>query len=168
MLGDLIDENDGHAHRDGCCSSHAVSVCRSAHRNSPDASRGASGAFADRTNGQRMESCELANARMEDAQFSKSCCRKRKKKLELSRKKDGLLEEVTKTTSNSWRKTKEASKKLNPIRFFPASARTPVPSRQEASQPKPGFFRSLFSPAPVAKNDDSTVTDFLSNPRPSP
>lgn len=94
----------------------------------------------------------------------------KEEKARIVKKKDGLFDEVTKSTSNSWRKTKEAlnPKKLNPIRFFPASARTPVPSRQEVSKPKPGFFRSLFSPAPTPENDNDTVTDFLRQSRPSP
>ena len=89
-------------------------------------------------------------------------------KARIRKKKDGLFDEVTKTASNSWNKTKQAlnPQKLNPIRFMPASARTPAPQRQPES--KPGFFRSLFTPAPPPREDNTTVTDFLRQSRPSP
>ena len=88
-------------------------------------------------------------------------------KARIKKKKDSLLDEVTKTASNSWSRTKAAlnPQKLNPVNFFPASARTPAPSRQPES--KPGFFRSLFAPPPP-DNDPATVTDFLRQPRPNP
>lgn len=89
-------------------------------------------------------------------------------KARIVKKKDGLFDEVGKTASNSWNKTKNAlnPQNLNPVKFLPASARTPAPSPQQES--KPGFFRSLFAPAPPAKDDSATVTDFLSQSRPSP
>src|SRR6056297_666108 len=45
----------------------------------------------------------------------------------IKEKKDGLFSEVGKATSNSWNKTKQMfnPQKLNPVRFLPASSRTP-------------------------------------------
>jgi hypothetical protein len=88
-------------------------------------------------------------------------------KARIKKKKDGLFDEVTQTASRSWNRTKAVlnPQKLNPINFFPASARTP--SSKQTQKAEPGFFRSLFTPAePPA--DNSTVTDFLRQSRPSP
>ena len=89
-------------------------------------------------------------------------------KARIKKKKEGLFDEVTKTASNSWMKTKEMlnPQKLNPVRFMPASSRTPSPGNAQES--KPGFFRSLWSPAPPVERDNATVTDFLRQSRPSP
>lgn len=88
-------------------------------------------------------------------------------KARIKKKKDGLVSEVTQTASNSWNRTKAAlnPQKLNPVNFFTASARTP--STQPSKPAKPGFFQSLFAPAEPPK-DNSTVTDFLRQSRPSP
>lgn len=85
----------------------------------------------------------------------------------IKKKKDGLFDEVGKTASNSWGKTKEAlnPQNLNPAKFFPASARTPS-TKEVTEEKKPGFFRSLFSPPP--QDESETVTDFLRQSRPSP
>ena len=83
-------------------------------------------------------------------------------KARIKKKKEGLMDEVTKTASNSWSKTKQA---LNPVKFLPASSRTPSPaSRQQAEQP--GFFRSLFGAGKPAAQEKPTVTDFLRQERP--
>ena len=84
-------------------------------------------------------------------------------KARIKKKKDGLFQEVTKTATNSWTKTKEVFNpaKLNPTNFFTASSRTP------AKEKSPGFFSSLFSPAPQPRQTGS-VTDFLSQDRPNP
>lgn len=86
-------------------------------------------------------------------------------KARIKKKKDGLFDEVGKTASNSWSKTKAAldPQKLNPVNFFTASSRTPAAS--SARETKPGFFRSLFSPPPEPQQD-TTVTGFLRQPRP--
>jgi len=86
----------------------------------------------------------------------------------IKKKKDGLFDEVSKTASNSWNKTKQVlnPQKLNPINYFPASARTPSP--RKPVQTEPGFFRSLFTPRAAPEKDNSTVTDFLRQSRPSP
>ncbi|MFK8110895.1 MAG: hypothetical protein AB8B91_01760 [Rubripirellula sp.] len=86
----------------------------------------------------------------------------------ITKKKDGLFSEVGKTASNSWTKTKEVfnPKKLNPVNFLTASARTPAAQPQQES--KPGFFHSLFNPRGDEPQDDATVTDFLSHSRPAP
>jgi hypothetical protein len=88
-------------------------------------------------------------------------------KARIKNKKDGLFDEVGKTASNSWNKTKTAldPQKLNPANFFTASARTPsAPKAKE----KPGFFRSLFAPEPEVEKSNATVTDFLRQSRPGP
>jgi hypothetical protein len=87
-------------------------------------------------------------------------------KTRIKKKKDGLVDEVTKTASNSWQKTKQATAKLNPVNFLPASSRTPSSSTSR-NEEKPGFFRSLFTPPPPEPND-TTVTDFLRQSRPGP
>jgi hypothetical protein len=86
-------------------------------------------------------------------------------KARIKKKKDGLFDEVTKTASNSWSKTKQTfnPQKLSPANFFPASARTPSARKQKE---KPGFFRSLLTPQPPVQEKNSTVTDFLRQPRP--
>ncbi|MGI9473432.1 MAG: hypothetical protein ACR2NZ_17960 [Rubripirellula sp.] len=86
----------------------------------------------------------------------------------IKKKKDGLFDEVGKSASNSWGKTKQAlnPQNLNPAKFFPASARTPS-TKEVKEESKPGFFRSLFS-APPKDESDATVTDFLRQSRPSP
>ena len=86
-------------------------------------------------------------------------------KARITKKKDGLVSEVSQTASNSWNKTKQmfSPERMNPARMFTASARTP--STKEKSD-KPGFFRSLF--APPEPEPSSTVTEFLRQSRPSP
>ena len=88
-------------------------------------------------------------------------------KARIKKKKDGLVDEVTQTASRSWNRTKRAldPQKLNPANFFTASAR--MPSKTPPKKSEPGFFRSLFSPAPPA-DQNATVTDFLRQSRPSP
>ena len=89
-------------------------------------------------------------------------------KAAIKKKKDGLFDEVTQTASRSWNRTKKAlnPQKLNPVNFFPASARMPSSNRQEEA--KPGFFRSLFTPSEAPADSSSTVSDFLSQSRPQP
>lgn len=86
-------------------------------------------------------------------------------KARIKTKKNGLLDEVGKTASKSWNKTKRAfdPEKFKPKRVFPASARTPA---KKPRDDKPGFFRSLLAPQPPQKGGSSTVTDFLRQPRP--
>jgi hypothetical protein len=86
-------------------------------------------------------------------------------KARIKKKKDGLVDEVSATASNSWNKTKRAlnPQKLNPVNFFPASSRTP--SARKVEESKPGFFRSLLAPQPPPPTKSPTVTDFLRQPR---
>ncbi len=89
-------------------------------------------------------------------------------KARLTKKKDSLVDEVGQTASNSWNRTKTAlnPQRLNPVRFFTASAATPAtPTQQEQ---KPGFFSSLFSPSAPPEKTSTTTSDFLSQPRPTP
>ncbi len=87
-------------------------------------------------------------------------------KVRIKKKKDGLFTEVKTTASNSWTKTKQVldPQKLNPARMFPASTRTPSRQTEPA---KPGFFQSLFTPAPPVKKP-STVNEFLDGDRVKP
>ena len=87
-------------------------------------------------------------------------------KARITKKKDGLFQEVGQTVSNSWNRTKEVfnPQKLNPTNFFTASSKTPSTTSSES---KPGFFSSLFSPQPAA-DESGTVTDFLRQDRPNP
>ncbi|MGB7324363.1 MAG: hypothetical protein WBD31_05790 [Rubripirellula sp.] len=86
-------------------------------------------------------------------------------KARIVEKKDGLFSEVKKSASNSWAKTKAVfnPQKLNPVNFLPASSRTET-TGEEA---KPGFFRSLFMPAPIEEPRTETVQDFLKQSRPN-
>ncbi len=87
-------------------------------------------------------------------------------KTRIKQKKDGLFTEVKQSAGKSWTKTKEVfnPQKLNPVNYFPASSRTPSEPEEEA---KPGFFRSLFMPAPVEEPKTETVQDFLKQSRPN-
>lgn len=91
----------------------------------------------------------------------------KEEKTRIKQKKDGLLSEVTQTASSSWTKTKQVfnPQKLNPINYFPASARTPSSNQPE---PQPGFFRSMFFPPSEPVKENETVTDFLRQSRPTP
>ncbi len=82
----------------------------------------------------------------------------------IKKKKDGLMEDVTQTASSSWKRTKEvfSPQNLNPIKFFPASAKTPSPAKADEG---PGFFGSLFAPRPQPQRP-STVNGFLGQEKP--
>ena len=88
---------------------------------------------------------------------------------EVKKKKDGLFDEVGKTASNSWTKTKNAlnPKNMNPTRFFTTSSRTPA-KKQVKKDKEPGFWSSLLNPWPEEQRQESTVSDFLRQPRISP
>jgi hypothetical protein len=85
---------------------------------------------------------------------------------EVNEKKDGLFDQVGKTASNSWSKTKSAlsPKNLNPARFFTASSKSAVKT-VPAKEKKPGFWSKLLSPWPEEEPEQTTVTDFLRQPR---
>ncbi len=86
-------------------------------------------------------------------------------KARIKKKKDGFFDEVSKTASNSWSKTKAAFSPDNftPMRMFPASTRTPAKADTE---PKRGFFQSLFSPWPEEPEPKQTPNQWLGQPRP--
>lgn len=85
---------------------------------------------------------------------------------EINEKKDGLFDQVGKTASNSWSKTKNAlsPKNLNPARFFTTSSKTSVKT-VPVKEKKPGFWSRLLSPWPEEEPEQTTVTDFLRQPR---
>lgn len=91
-------------------------------------------------------------------------------KARITKKKDSLVDEVGKTASSSWNRTKEAlnPQKLNPANFFTASARTPV--KTAPVEKKPGFFQSLFSPfsPAVPEDENETMSGWIAQPRPTP
>lgn len=71
-------------------------------------------------------------------------------------KKDGLVQEVSKTAKKSWQRTKDT---LNPMKLIPVGFRqnqqtTPAPKKEG------GFFSGLFGPKEEAA-PTSSVTDFL-------
>jgi hypothetical protein len=85
---------------------------------------------------------------------------------QVNEKKDGLFDQVGKTASSSWSKTKTAlsPENLNPTRFFTTSSKSavkPVPVKEK----KPGFWSKLLSPWPEEEPEQTTVTDFLRQPR---
>ena len=88
-------------------------------------------------------------------------------KARVTKKKDSLVDEVGKTASSSWDRTKEAlnPQKLNPANFFTASSRTP--GNAAPTEKKPGFFQSLFSPF-VPADENETMSGWIGQPRPTP
>lgn len=84
----------------------------------------------------------------------------------INEKKDGLFDQVGKTASNSWSKTKTAlsPKNLNPARFFTTSSKSSVKTTP-VNEKKPGFWSKLLSPWPEEEPEQTTVTDFLRQPR---
>jgi len=85
---------------------------------------------------------------------------------EINEKKDGLFDQVGKTASNSWSKTKTAlsPKNLNPARFFTTSSKSAVKTTP-VKEKQPGFWSKLLSPWPEEEPEQTTVTDFLRQPR---
>ncbi|MDA7907089.1 hypothetical protein OAF37_03935 [Rubripirellula sp.] len=85
---------------------------------------------------------------------------------QIDEKKDGLFDQVGKTASNSWTKTKTAlsPKNLNPARFFTTSSKSAV-KQVPTKEKKPGFWGKLLSPWPEEEPEQTTVTDFLRQPR---
>lgn len=85
---------------------------------------------------------------------------------EVNEKKDGLFDQVGKTASNSWSKTKTAlsPKNLNPTRFFTTSSKSAVKT-VPVKEKKSGFWSKLLSPWPEEEPEQTTVTDFLRQPR---
>ncbi|MCG8650909.1 MAG: hypothetical protein MI861_13810 [Pirellulales bacterium] len=117
--------------------------------------------------GRMVDTLNPANWKMPSMKMPKfsSILPARDEKARIKKKKDSLMDEVTQTASNSWRKTKETlnPKKLNPVRFFSASAKTPSTKTRDK---KPGFLGSLFQPKPQPAAQDQTVTDFLGLAKP--
>ena len=93
-----------------------------------------------------------------------------KEKQRIVNKKDGLVNEVTQTASNSWRKTKEV---LNPKRLIPTNMFAGNNNSKPAgtADQTPGFFSSLLNgpkqAAPSAEKEEqvATVSDFLGQPK---
>ncbi len=83
----------------------------------------------------------------------------------IRKKKDSLFDEVAKTTSSSWKRTKQVfnPQKMNPARFFQASAKT---KSRAPKRNKPGFFGSMFGSSPKPQSS-GTVSDFLAQPKPN-
>jgi hypothetical protein len=82
----------------------------------------------------------------------------------IRKKKNSLVDDVSKTASQSWQRTKQtlSPKNLNPIRFMPASTKSARPAKPADS---PGFFGSMFS-SPREPSRPTTVTDFLGQEKP--
>ncbi len=88
----------------------------------------------------------------------------KEEKVRIKKKKDSLLDDLTQTASGSWERTKKAfnPQKLNPIRLFPASNKTPA---RPPKSDQPGFFGSLFGAQPEPQHT-TTVNDFLGQAKP--
>jgi len=117
--------------------------------------------------GQMLSNLNPANWKMPKMPNFRNLMPKKQETEMIMKKKDGLVDEVGKTASSSWSRTKSAfnPQKLNPANFLPASAMSP--SKPVAEAKKPGFFQSLFAPA-NPKEDTITTNGFLSQPRPKP
>ena len=83
-------------------------------------------------------------------------------KARIKKKRESLVEEMGKTASSSWTRTRNA---LSPSNFFTTSAKSPA--QTTPPNDKPGFFRSLFAP-PVPPDENETVSGFLKQSRPTP
>jgi len=88
-------------------------------------------------------------------------------KRRIVKKKDSLFDDVSKTASNSWQKTKTV---LNPMNLAPSNLFGGGPAASRPAEPEsPGFFSSIFQPASARQpSQPTTVTDFLSQQKPSP
>lgn len=123
---------------------------------------------ASRSNawGQFMQTMNPVNWRLPALPQFRSILPKSEENARIRKKGDSLIDEVSKTASGSWQRTKDA---LNPQRFAPnvftASAKTA--SRPEPPKRKTGFFRSLF-PAPETAPAPKDPADFLNQPRVQP
>ena len=86
-------------------------------------------------------------------------------KARIKKKRDGFFDEVGKTASNSWSKTKAAfsPENFSPMRMFPASARTPS---KPSTETKRSFWQSLFSPFPEEPESSGTINQWLDQQRP--
>lgn len=127
---------------------------------------GAQDASATTPFGQWVHNLNPVNWRMPKFPTFRSLLPRQEEQARIRKKQEGLVEEVSKTASGSWQRTKEA---LNPQRFapsklFPASAKTPS---TPPDQQRPGFFQSLFgasAPPPGPKDP----AGFLKQPRINP
>ena len=111
------------------------------------------------TFGQFFSSLNPANWKMPSF---RSMLPQTEEKARIKKKRESLVDEVGKTASSSWTRTRAA---LNPANFFTTSAKSPSPSAPTAD--KPGFLQSLFAP-PVPPDENETVSGFLKQSRPSP
>jgi len=108
--------------------------------------------------GQMMQGLNPANWRMPEFKLPKmsNFLPTPKEKKRVIEKKDGFVDEVSKTAKNSWRRTKET---LNPMRLMPAGFKQ---NRQTQPAPKKqgGFFSGLFGPR-ESPQKSSTPSEFL-------
>ena len=111
------------------------------------------------TFGQFFNSLNPANWKMPNF---RSLLPQTEEKARIKKKREGLVEEVGKTASSSWTRTRDA---LNPAKFFTTSAKSPAQSTPPSDEP--GFLQSLFAP-PVPPDENETVSGFLKQSRPSP
>jgi hypothetical protein len=74
-------------------------------------------------------------------------------------KKDSLVDEVSNTAKQSWKRTKDT---LNPMRLLPAGFKQTSPTKT-APKKQGGFFSSLFAPFPPDsdRSDKPSVNDWL-------
>ena len=88
-------------------------------------------------------------------------------KQRIVKKKDNLVDDVSKTASNSWQKTKQA---LNPMNLAPSNLfGGGKPAAEQAEPQQPGFFSSLFMPASArTPSKPATANDFLKLSKPTP
>ena len=75
-----------------------------------------------------------------------------------------MIDDVSKTASDSWSRTKQA---LNPMRLAPSNLFAPREPAAPTAAESPGFFSSLFQPA-GHKQPPKTVNDFLEQSKPNP
>ena len=85
-------------------------------------------------------------------------------KRRIVKKKNGLVDEVSQTASNSWNRTKDAFNPMKMASWRPFGGNEAPPKPESKS---PGFFSSLFQAAPPEAKP-TTVTDFLGQSKPNP
>jgi hypothetical protein len=109
--------------------------------------------------GQMMQSLNPANWRMPKLKMPtmKNFMPTKKEKDRVITKKDSLVTEVSETTKNTWRRTKET---LNPMRLIPAGFKQD-PETRPAPKKQGGFFSNLFAPRQPEPEQAQSVTDWL-------
>ena len=116
------------------------------------------GPFGQMMNGLNPANWKLPQMKMPKMQMPKfgQMLPNKQEKQRVIQKKNNLVDEVSQTAKNSWKRTRET---LNPMKYLPAGFkqnRTPKPKTKQG-----GFFQGLFGPREPAPKPASP-SEFLS------